>query len=442
MAKKRDGLERQSRQLNKKALSQIDWIMSLTLFMFYLIWFFVYLIPIISPPLEQSSSNEIYDNFKAETTWTVTKIPVIFFSNISGPDEIIYAELASEFGKGNTTLITGATGQTSQQDFIIEEGKIFFISNISSGANVYMLINSNSNYTSAQDFGDITSNQTRTIINSKSIKAEFSSSLLTSLQREQDIAISQMSFMINNQPFQTQNATFSSTNMSAKYTASSEKADISTYLFSKNYRLLMFLTEKGIANTKSNITISAVMRPYPYYYSNFDFKGDMNYQSSDCKETFYDSISFYGNTSGTTFLLPSYSKITFCTDTDKFTLNITMNLTNSTIQIIPFTGNYSNALKYKSAYSAETGMKDIMTGLSLEKLQILSSSNYNTKKSRWNYKGNGEFSITVTNSTGVPIVSFGKEPSETVNTYVNEKNWWMLDKDGTQETAVVNIRVW
>lgn len=422
---------------SKKGLSQVDWIISLTLFMFYLVWFFTYAVPSIAPDTEQATSfDEVYNNMQAETEWNITKLPLIFISNISGGNEILYLDFP--YDSWNKSAI----GFADQRDFALDEGKIFFIGNISNASNYFNIYHSDSNYTISQEPGDIVSTSAQTTINSMSMKAEFSDSKLVRLQRESDIPIDNMSFYINGIPLVSSTNILSLTNISAKYTSAAQVANLSTYLFSKNYRIIFFAYDNTIANTKNNLTFSATMRAYPYYFAHNEFSGDISYLTSECRTAYYSSISFYGNTSGTTFLLPDNSKIVFCTMNNSFTLNITMNLTNATFQIIPYIGNYNNSLKYQSPYAAQAGAHDILTGLSAGKLSALNSSSYRGKRSAWNYRGTGDFTITVTNSSNNALLDFGTAPPEGVNAYVSEKNWWILDKNGNQEKAVVNIRVW
>src|SRR3989344_5818346 len=77
--------------MQKRGVSQIDWIMSLAIFLLYVIWFFIF----ISPGLTLGSNKDSFmllleDKFIEEFSWQLGKFPLfVEYNSTSGMKPII-----------------------------------------------------------------------------------------------------------------------------------------------------------------------------------------------------------------------------------------------------------------------------------------------------------------------------------------------------------------
>ena len=95
---------------------------------------------------------------------------------------------------------------------------------------------------------------------------------------------------------------------------------------------------------------------------------------------------------------------------------------------------------YHNSYSAELGIPQIETALSLFSLQLLNVTNYNNLKNRWSV---GDFRIDVYNATSnEQIIEIGGTPYEKANVYASETRNFLLDKYGGLEDVRISIQSW
>lgn len=69
------------RGLKKKGLNQIDWVISLAIFLLYIAWFFIFL----KPQIQKSSDfaplgRDVKENFKNDIYYSADKYPLFFNS--------------------------------------------------------------------------------------------------------------------------------------------------------------------------------------------------------------------------------------------------------------------------------------------------------------------------------------------------------------------------
>ena len=109
----------------KKGASQIDWIISLAIFMLYLAWFFVFIIPTFtSIETLESSANALEQKFRKESYWNIDSIPLFVESLVTLNNEIIIIDpFLLPWRIEDTQLDQGTY-------FITSGTKLFFLSNI------------------------------------------------------------------------------------------------------------------------------------------------------------------------------------------------------------------------------------------------------------------------------------------------------------------------
>jgi len=105
--------------MKKRGTSQIDWILSLSIFLIYIAWFFA----IINPQINSNSNkNSIYvvlmDKFEQEFEHVIEKTPLFLESNITAPYTPIILNYTEN--KSHMRFLDG-------RDFIIWRNKLIFL---------------------------------------------------------------------------------------------------------------------------------------------------------------------------------------------------------------------------------------------------------------------------------------------------------------------------
>ena len=63
--------------MNKRGDSQIDWVISLGIFILYLAWFFLLIRPYMVQEETPNMVSLVKENFEKDAFWTVEKVPII-----------------------------------------------------------------------------------------------------------------------------------------------------------------------------------------------------------------------------------------------------------------------------------------------------------------------------------------------------------------------------
>ncbi len=111
--------------MRKRGVSQLDWIMSLALFLLYIGWFFVFVAPSISFNSNKDAVMILLEKkFEDEFTWQLKRFPLFIESNETGQLKPILMDYTY-----NSTQIKFIDGM----DFIFWEDKMIFLANLTSG---------------------------------------------------------------------------------------------------------------------------------------------------------------------------------------------------------------------------------------------------------------------------------------------------------------------
>ncbi|MBR9676353.1 hypothetical protein GOV05_05065 [Candidatus Woesearchaeota archaeon] len=125
----------------KRGFSQVDWAVSLAIFLLYLAWFFMYVKPsIIEPNLLVPSYEKIRASLVEELSQEVITTPFFVFSNQSMNKQLL--EVNISFLEGEKTYL-----KTSKPYVILDE-TLYVLDDLVSGAKIYYLVSSDQTYPS------------------------------------------------------------------------------------------------------------------------------------------------------------------------------------------------------------------------------------------------------------------------------------------------------
>jgi len=108
---------------SKKALSQVDWAMSLAIFLMYLAWFFIFVKPMLYPSTNMGVLLDILDDgIEREIFQDISRLKV-FVSHTNNAYEPVIIPFDKDWQESKIAH--------SADYFVIDDGRMFFLANTS-----------------------------------------------------------------------------------------------------------------------------------------------------------------------------------------------------------------------------------------------------------------------------------------------------------------------
>lgn len=416
---------------SKKAASQIDWIFSMSIFILYLGWFFIFIIPSLQKPEKiESITGNINDVLQKNLTWTVQKVPIIVKSNLSVSNEPVLV---------NYTLNWSKFSMINNNRTYKDQGTLIFLANLSKGNNMFWIVSSKENYTNETSSTQILSNANYAMVSPKSFKVNFKNGLVNNISYKNNGMIKNSGYYVSNGSLSVNSSAYSRTALVSKYHAKSAYFNITTYVFAQNSRIYQRIKPSII---KKNITFSYELERFSNYYANNLNKKTINYTNPLCESFNSRYLDFYSSSSGITFYSSNISAIRICNTNTTIYVNITVPVRKLTdFKIFAHDGNYNNTVNRTDIYSEKIGAKERVTGISINKTSQLKKNSYETIKQ--NLGINSPFYFILTDNTGAILIRLNvSQPTENDNVYVDRYPCWTVDKYANLKKCTFNIGTW
>ena len=416
--------------MKKRGTSQIDWIMSLALFLLYIGWFFAF----VAPSIKFDSNKDSFmillkNNFKNEFNWELQKFPLFIEHNQTGNLKPIILDYNL-----NSTEIKFL----DETDYIIWNNKLIFLANISSNIETYWILegiefNNSYQYTglNAEDNWASTEN----------FRVSFNQGLPNKIVYEEETKIDNIDYNINEVNFNPSNYSYTDFGFVAVYVSTTENINHTSLIFANNNEMHNYIT---LEDPESNYTITLEMEldNYPSYYSNNLYYADFDY-SNETQYTNYshDSVTFYSSTEGFTIYFDNDVEFNF--SYYNTSLNVIIN--------IPFTGNYEYNYFFhdgnyssisKTDYVTKFGVTETLEGINLENV----TTDYDYLKNKWNFPK--DFNILIYENTSAysylqdAKYEIGSYNPNKRNVYAQTEDIMALNTDGSFSNVHVNYRIW
>ena len=421
--------------MQKRGQAQVDWIISLGLFVMYLVFFFAFAKPLVSQPTTMDPLLKVVDDqIKKNASWEMQTVPLVIFSNISSDSEPIIATFPFNWNSSSFAL-------TDNETFYLDEGRLFTIRNLSAGRNYMMIAHSTENYNvkTGQQRDLFTTKDTATI--GKGLKVGFRDSSLQNIAYKDKYRLQGMNITVNQGDITTDNFTYTSTKLLSKYELQLAAFNHTTYIVADNTRIYNFIRQNNQYNGPQNFSFSAIISNSTAYYTDAGFGYvDLNFSCTD----FYTSyIDLYDADGGITFLFPDKANTSICglNTTLRFTASFFLKQENR-YDIILHTGDYNSTLAYKSPYTARFGSVEKNKGLSSRLIGRINSTRYDSLKRAWSYPLNREFSYVILNGSNTPIFDYSPTVQPDSNIYVKDSRSYILDQYGNRQDVEIRVSGW
>ncbi len=404
----------------KRADTQVDWAISLGLFLLYLAWFFIFVRPLYSQELRPANVDLLKEKFIENTSWTVNRYPIIINSNFSFPDEPIVADFNFDFNKTNAFIM--------EKSFFMGDGKIFFVNSITNSSNKFYLLNSEERYEPFNEASDLTATENLAITSNMSV--DFENATIIDVNFD-GIKINSFRVLMNGIELNTNNTNFSQKRTIARYKVIGQTLNHSSYIFARNSRIYGLV--RAIQN--HNMKIEVNLDNYESYFSNNVNRGNVPYPDS-CNNFEGRMIDFYTNQSNLLFVFERNANISFCAKNTSIYVVFEFESGNETLyKIIFFKGDFTDSLKYLEGHESYFGANEKISGFSETRLLVINATSYNRLKNEF---GVGDFRIIVNELN----LSYGANPVKSENIYANEFNGFLLDKFANVEKITISLMAW
>ncbi len=417
--------------MKKKGGSELDWVISLAIFLMYVVWFFIYLAPLTKPPEDQGSSiKRITDKLKANSSWNVEYVPIIIWSNMSSVDEPIIADFPFSWNQSSFAF-------SNNNSFLLDENKIMFTANITEGRSIATIAHSSENY-NRPAIQQKSMTATSEMVSTANMRAEFKNSLLDKIEYGGSYLLRGLNLTVGNGEAALENKSVLITSDIIKYKVETKGANHSSYIFAGKPRIYSII--KTVPYNEMNISISATLGNMTSYYTDQE-SGNFNFNET-CRDLNTNYIDAYTYAYGISFIFNSIANVSICIENHTIKINAHFQPANETrYDILLHTGDYNSTLRYKTPYNTRFGVIEKKTGISSKLMSQLNSSNYSSLKSAWSLKD--EFSFTIVNNSNSPLFLYEKvTPPESANVFAKETETTMLDQYGNRQKARIRVRTW
>ncbi len=411
----------------KKASTQIDTIISVSLFLLYLSWVFFFIRPNLSSDTSTESLNKIVETNIKRLYWNVHRIVLFVKSNISGEEPLIL-DFPLSWSYNNTIIKDSAF---ENEFFYTDEGRILIMPNLST-KNLFYIINSNFSY-EHEAFNQIIANYS--FLTTRDFRVDFYNNRISNITFKNYTLVKSFSTSLNNRALDVENTTLRNLNRILVYKTISKEYNNTYYVFAYKPRLYYFVDHKD--NTQHNISLEFELANFTNFYSNNKNTNTLNYSNQKCFNITSDYIDFYNNDVGISFLLSKNSEITFCTSNDYLYLIINSTFNTNFYCLIVAHNSTTQTSLLRDSYYYSFGNVEVLSGINPS---ILRNTTYVYNILSQNFPTSRHFSVYITTHNETFV--YGTLTSDIVNVYAKTIIKPLLYENGSVEDVKVSIATW
>jgi hypothetical protein len=420
--------------MKKRGFNQIDWVVSLGIFLLYLAWFFIFLKPYIQVTTDLSPfEGKIRESLRTDLYYEVTKYPVFIQSEKIQNSTIVFLE----FNKG------------AEKNFMIDENPNYFFFNnklltlvdFNNSTNYFWILESSKNYTFENRKLDINRNN-NTVTTSKQLLTEFENGLLKNLSYKNTQRIKNAEFKINLNNFTASRVNITEYNILSEFAAVSQPMTLYTRVIAKN-SVIWFEALQNDKDAVNSLIMHFQISGFEAFFSDNNNYGNITYTCQSYESGF---LKLYNDDESLSFILPKDTGIIVCKESANTAgVNITIPVESSKEFFLISGGNDFESEDFRD-YNAFYGVKRTIEGIDG---LLLHNMSYEDKKNDWQVLEENNFQVTIWNSTlnnlekrNTTLLTLGNEPLTTKEVFVDEYRDFILDNMGELSEVTVSVKTW
>jgi hypothetical protein len=406
--------------MNKKGGSQVDWAISLGIFLIYLAWFFIFVRPIGSMESPLGSTLDMVElEVNDKILWTVYQTPVFVTANYSGLAPLIVN------GKVELSDYNGMAGK----ELIEDQGHLFYMTTLNGNVIDYV-VSSSENYTERWNTTFLLGEDS---VSSDAMTVLFNNGRIDNVSYQENKRIKDFDIYVGYDLIEETYSAYTGYNFMSKHFMT-YFVNHSTYIFDGLPWIYGLVQGNGSVKLRFNLD------DYDNYYITETYSGDVPVNGSDCLTFDYNYIEFSDLTDRILFVVDNGDvNISLCGGISDFNLDLDVDFNDQFWYRIIFLKDYYNYSDYLNLYSASLGYPIEVEGLNEDLVENLTNMTYSEAKSYLTL-GNYDFSLEVdtlnVDSTLNANPDFlGSIKSKSVERYV-------IDKFANTEDVTVHYVTW
>lgn len=301
---------------NKRGLNQIDWVISLAIFILYISWFFLLIRPYYFPIEEDPEIELLEDAVMDDLIWTIYKTPLVVFSDI----DAMYEPVEVNFSLG---LEESHFAFADNRYFTLFENNLYFLADLKKGSNLFRLVNSDETYEMPNIHTDLYATNYSTTVSS--MRATYHDGLLKKAYYKGDFVIDDLKFMCHDELVDVDNSSFFSSKIMAVHSADTAAGfNHSSTVFGYNTRIYNKIKLDKFID-KRTVNMNMKLRGYPRYYADNVNFGQILHEG-ECANFDKEYVFFYNDDEAILFAFDNNeTEIKFCYSAeDEIELNISI----------------------------------------------------------------------------------------------------------------------
>lgn len=403
--------------MHKRGLSQVDWVISIGMFLLYIAWFFIFIRPLAVQGEAPNLVETLKEKVNEEAYWSVFDYPIIVESEYDLTNEPIITPTPLD-GESNFFM--------QNRSFFFHMNHLFFLSNLNIGQNNLDIIGSNEDYLIYNQITELIADSTYAA--SSGITVEFENNLIKSVDYSGPKIFSYDLF-VNENHINPSNVTFYKKNIAVLYPIQTQIMNVTTIVFAYNPRVYILFEGEGAVRQEFELN----------NYDSYHLTGTNNGAISvgGCYEDYSDMVEFTKEDKHLLFAFDNEAHIYFCRSNNSIDLEIEFQDENMIEKIVFYDSD--SFQRYRSPYTSVIGIPDQITALSMFNLKTLNVTKYSLLKQRWSL---GDFRVVVSTTNNSEVISFGGTPYGKATVYAEEKRDYILDKYGDLDDVLISIQSW
>lgn len=422
----------------KKGLTQIDWVISLGVFLIFLAWFFVFAAPNLSFNKKTDSLAYIIESNLESYHWNVYRIPLfITLNRTTGFNE--YEPFIGTFPlQENFSYLFGGG-----RDYETIFGKVVFLANLSKPRNVVTVLKSNESYDTSSGFYDLSADYSRVQIKKTNFVANLKKGYVDTLDFHGKNRI-RLNDMVINGILMRNTLNYTSNRIYAYYHFSTNSFNFSQVFFANNPVVYNFFDTFDYFRNLFTVEISYALDNYPHFYVNNSRFGTIDYENSRCYNYSTRFMTLFDDYDGMFYTFSRPVFVSACAENDTLNVRLRFNLSEDINYKYGFyLGSYENAFVYMDDPEYDVGIAETYRGFNMPMLARL---NYTPDeiKSLWKFPEGNDFRIVVYDPSSKRYLFDykTKDIDAMADVFSKEYNDYVIDKYGNRTKVIVTVMTW
>jgi hypothetical protein len=414
-------------EISKRGAMQLDWVISLALFLMFLAFTFL----LISPKTEvfideKSALNNIKYNFIDDYSFEVSYLPVFIKTQRRGVEPVIFQNdyYFSNFLIEDKTI------------YSYVDGEIIFLSNITDDYTIKKIVSNQ--YEAKIDYNSnkmmLYYEKNSSFVPSRMVEVKYTDDEIDYVVFEDKIKFNNFSLAKNSgEKIDFPNKNFTNSTVANVYYSSNNFLLFKQYLIYDLPRVIFNF------NSSSEFEFSFYSFSYDSFYYPVQF-GDLHVNETWCLNITTDYLDLSNGKDTVTFKMDPTS-FSICTENKGYA--IIKFFSPKKIELFFTNLNLSENYNYTKEFVVYSGIPSKKNGVSSKRLENISKKTPDELREEYGISNTIDFELFMTdlNYTSLFLYSYHSAPKEK-NVFIKRWNDYLIDEYGTKKNVIMGVKVW